>query len=139
QWPADAPAEALSRLVRLLYGAHLMMMLLWTQERREETPATHGVLGMARDLLTLLGPGLAGPDLQLFFSQLDPLAGELLQHDPPPAVLTRAEAVLRTLFTSRRLLQPHDVCPQCYALHLSRVAHHILREQPVHMVLPAFP
>src|SRR5215204_68668 len=69
---ADRPdAEAARALARVLYGAHLALVLLWTQDRTPDFSATRGgidaccaLLGSASALLGMpeAGPALAGAD-----------------------------------------------------------------------------
>jgi pyoverdine/dityrosine biosynthesis protein Dit1 len=140
----DRPGAA-ATLTRLLYGAHLGLMLLWCQDRTPDTAAATAALDFARDTLAFLVPFLAvaeaGPALERF----DGIFRPLLEPEDDVGVAERATAVLRCLFRHRRLLPgtagpcAASPCPACLALHLPKVKYFLRAGQPLHCVLPAFP
>ncbi|HWG48023.1 MAG TPA: isocyanide synthase family protein [Gemmataceae bacterium] len=133
---ADRPATDADTLVRALYGTHLALMLLWSQDRLPGSPAVHAALDLFRDLLALAGPLLAG--------RFDSIFRPLLEAPDEANIEARATTILRLLFRHRRLLPgatacAADPCPSCLALHLPRVKHFLRAGRPVHALLPAFP
>jgi pyoverdine/dityrosine biosynthesis protein Dit1/AcrR family transcriptional regulator len=152
--PSGATADLAPTLVRLLYAAHLAVVLLWTQDRTEDTHAARTALGWARDLLSLLGPACSAPGIEASAARLDSVLGALVEPPPDASATTLAEAILRCLFRHRRLLPgstcgallpptegggSRGPCGQCFALHLPQVRRFVTAGAPVHFVLPAFP
>jgi pyoverdine/dityrosine biosynthesis protein Dit1 len=140
---SDAGGHLVPTLVRLLYAAHLGLVLLWTQDRSEDTHAARQALGWARDLLTLLGPAFSAPEIVTGAARLDAVLGPMVEPPPDPNATLLAEAILRCLFRHRRLLPgsicAEEPCDQCFALHLPLVRRFVAAGAPVHFVLPAFP
>ncbi|MFD4402301.1 L-tyrosine/L-tryptophan isonitrile synthase family protein [Nocardia sp. NPDC058499] len=66
--------------------------------------------------------------------------GSSLHHSP----IEIAERILRMIFQRRRSAVPADPCvtqpcSQCFAPHLKKIVRQLEAEQPVHLVIPAFP
>jgi pyoverdine/dityrosine biosynthesis protein Dit1 len=158
---SDAPpAERTAPLVRFLYAAHLMCILLAFQDQTPDRTLSADGVEFATDLAGLAArwfargkPGLVGrmvasvagvPDLGAVAERADRLAAALVEPPHDPAHYSLAESILRDLFRHRRL-QPGagkcaiDPCPQCLALHLPRVRAAITACEPIRLVLPAFP
>lgn len=142
----DAPADpaTAAALGRALYGAHLGLLLLWTQDRSPDGRATRAALDLATNLLRLGGPLAKTPPVAAQLRQTDGAFGSLLAPAADPQVDATAEAVLRALFRHRRLAPDAGACAarpcaRCLALHLPRVRRSVLRGDPVHLLLPAFP
>jgi len=131
-------------LIRTLYGIHLALLLLWTQDRTEDSASARNGLDLAHGLLALAGPFLAMPDAAMAFGRVDSVLAPLIEPAPDADATATAGHILRTLFRHRRL-QPGagecavDPCPQCLALHLPRVRRFVLAGEPIHLLLPAFP
>ncbi len=147
---ADRPPGDADALVRALYGTHLALMLLWSQDRLPGSPVVHAALDFFRELLTFAGPllaggtGAGGTGVSPVIARLDAVFRPLLEAPEDADVERQATAVLRSLFHHRRLLPgaaecAADPCPACLALHLPRVKHFVRAGQPVHALLPAFP
>lgn len=139
----DRPAGP-AALVRLLYGAHLALMLLWCQDRSPGTATALAALDLARDTLAFAGPFLALPDASPALGRLDGVLRPLLEPEEDAAVADRAADVLRCLFRHRRLAPDAgacavEPCPACLALHLPKVKYFVRAGRPLHFVLPAFP
>jgi pyoverdine/dityrosine biosynthesis protein Dit1/AcrR family transcriptional regulator len=133
--PADAA------LARALYGAHLAVLLLWTQDRSDGQTAARAAVDLAGDLVSkaLLLARLRGS-----LTKLDGVVAPLVEPPPDPDVTALAERVLRVVFDHRRL-QPGaracaaSPCAECFALHTPRVRRSVLLGEPIHLLLPAFP
>jgi pyoverdine/dityrosine biosynthesis protein Dit1 len=129
---------------RALYAAHLALLLLWTQDPSPGAEATRRALDLAGDLIEAadsLPAKLLGRGIQ---SRVDAIVGPLVEPKPDVAATKLAERILRNLFRHRRLQEDagdcaKDPCPSCLALHLPLVRRFVRAEEPVHVVLPAFP
>jgi pyoverdine/dityrosine biosynthesis protein Dit1 len=136
---AEGPAQ-----LRMLYGAHLALMLLWTQDRSPESVAANGALDLTCDLLSLSGQVGWLPNVQQMLAKIDGITTALVEPEPDPAHTELARTILRQLFRHRRL-QPDagacadDPCDQCFALHLPKVRRFVMAGEPIHLLLPAFP
>src|SRR5262249_17873337 len=138
---SDRPADA-GTLTRACYAAHLGLMLLWCQDRSADSRSAFAALDFARDLLAFAGPFLALPEAAPTAARLDGVFGPLLAPADDAATGERATAILRTLFRHRRLatdMCAASPCPQCFALHLPKVKYFVRANQPLHLILPAFP
>jgi pyoverdine/dityrosine biosynthesis protein Dit1/AcrR family transcriptional regulator len=140
---SDRP-EAAASLVRLLYGAHLGLMLLWCQDESPGSAAATAALDFARDTLAFAVPFLAVPESAPALARVDSIFRPLLEPEADASVAERAAAVLQCLFRHRRLLPDAgpcaaNPCPACLALHLPRLKYFLRAGQPIHCVLPAFP
>jgi pyoverdine/dityrosine biosynthesis protein Dit1/AcrR family transcriptional regulator len=144
QGATDRPAQDSEAVIRLLYGTHLALLLLWCQDRSSETHATTAALDLVRDLLRFAVALVGTSDGAGAAQRLDGIFQPLLEPGDDPAVTEQAEAVLRTLFRHRRLgptagdCATHP-CPQCLALHLPKVKYFLRAGRPIHFLLPAFP
>ena len=136
--PPDEPAVA-----RLLYGVHLLLIVLWTQD-----PALpRGALGLFGELLTAGGPYLSFPPVAARVSALDALFGGRLASvgaDVAGAsageVDARARVLIeRLMYRRRRLSGPEAATPAALAPHLPVVVEAIRAGRPLQLVLPAFP
>lgn len=152
--------EAVPRLTRTLYGAHLALMLLWTQDRTPDSNATRSAIDLVSNLLGMAGQFLWLPNVGATLAEIDHVLAPLLEPPPEDAAQTEtAKNILRTLFRYRRL-QPgggggeggagaaasssssscaESPCEQCLALHLPKVRRFVVNQEPVHFLLPAFP
>ena len=141
----DRPAaDAVEPLARALYGLHLGLLLVWTQDATPGARATAAALDLARDLLAMAGPLLATPMARFALERVDGVARPFLGAATDPAATATAGEVLRRLFRHRRLLPGAGACGEtpcdrCLALHLATVRRSVLAGEPVHLVLPAFP
>jgi len=154
------PSERTPPLVRFLYAAHLMCILLALQDQTPERKLSADGVEFAADLAGLAtrwfargqpGPvarlmaSFAGlPDFGAMAERADRLAATLIEPPHDSAHYSLAENILRDLFRHRRL-QPgagkcsQDPCPQCLSLHLPRVRAAMSAGEPIQLVLPAFP
>src|SRR5262245_2249120 len=140
---SDRPADA-GAITRALYGAHLALMLLWCQDRSPESRSATGALDLARDLLGFVAPFLAQPEAAPSVARLDGVFGPLLSPLVDESVAERATAILRSLLRHRRVFPAARPCAahpcgQPFALHLSKVKYSVRAQQPLHLILPAFP
>ena len=129
--------------VRSLYAMHLALMLLWTQDRSDDSKATRAAIDLVRDLLSLSGrlawlPGAGSP-----FERFDEIAAPLIEPAPDCAQAAISRKILEQLFQHRRLETAGPCaerpCEQCFALHLPRVLRFVSANEPIHFLLPAFP
>lgn len=152
---APSPAEA-PRLARLLYAAHLLCVLLATQDRTPDKSATAEGVAFVAELAGLAarkGPGPLGrwlasmaglPDLGGVADRAGRLAGSIVEPPGDRARHTLAENLLLDLFRHRRLLPgagpcAKEPCPRCLDLHLPKAGAAIAAGEPIRLVLPAFP
>ncbi|HVF51627.1 MAG TPA: L-tyrosine/L-tryptophan isonitrile synthase family protein [Pyrinomonadaceae bacterium] len=141
---SDRPLVQTHALARTLYGAHLALLLLWTQDRTHDTRATRSALKLVGDLLQVSAPLLLLPNFQEQLSRLDDVFAPLVEPEPDSAQTQLAREILLKLFRFRRLQTgagacAENPCEQCLALHLPKVRHFIMRGEAVHFLLPAFP
>jgi pyoverdine/dityrosine biosynthesis protein Dit1/AcrR family transcriptional regulator len=129
---------------RSLYGLHLALMLLWTQDQSEDSRATRAAIDLVGDLLSLSGRLSWLPNFKNSLAKLDEIAAPLVEPPPDPGINELSISILRRLFRYRRL-QPgagkcaENPCEQCLALHLPRVRRFVGAGEPIHFLLPAFP
>jgi pyoverdine/dityrosine biosynthesis protein Dit1/AcrR family transcriptional regulator len=141
---SDRTEASVPALARALYGAHLALVLLWTQDRSPDSSATRSAIEAFCNLLASATPLLMLPGSESLLAGADKLLAPLLEAEPDAAHNATAERILRTLFRHRRL-QPgagacaDDPCEQCLGLHLSKVRRFVVNNEPVHLLLPAFP
>jgi pyoverdine/dityrosine biosynthesis protein Dit1/AcrR family transcriptional regulator len=141
---SDRPAASAPALARVLYGAHLALVLLWTQDRTPDFAPTRAAVEAFCGLLASASPLLALPHAAAALAGADHVLAPLLEPEPDAGQAATAERILRTLFRHRRL-QPgagacaEDPCEQCLGLHLPKVMRFVARDEPVHLLLPAFP
>jgi pyoverdine/dityrosine biosynthesis protein Dit1 len=141
---SDRPAGSTAALTRVLYGAHLALMLLWCQDRTPDTATAIAALDIARDTLAFAVPFLGFPQAGPALARLDGIFRPLLEPVEDGAFTEQATAILRSLFHHRRLSPDAgpcatEPCPACLALHLPRVKYFLRAGQPIHFLLPAFP
>jgi len=143
---SDRPDEAshARALARALYGVHLGLILLWTQDRTTEGSATDRVIELVQEIVTMAAPLMLMPMLGGLIDRIDAALSPWIAPSPDAAHTEDAKHVLRALFRHRRLLPgaeacAADPCEQCLALHLPKVRRFIAAGQPIHFVLPAFP
>lgn len=135
--PED-PEEA-ARLARLLYGTHLAIVLVWTQDTDDANPRSKAAVEAAvaglgfYPMLAMVGK----EQLQCF----DQLFGDELINPVGEDQATVVEAILKLIFVRRRLLQGEawPASEVALALHRPAIASAVAANEPVHLVLPAFP
>ena len=136
---AQGVEESPGELVRLLYRLHLGLTWIWLKEPR----LYPGLLAASKAMLTLSSPLLPYHPVQSILKSADRFSGALAApHDLQWDAL--AEKICRRIFLRRRLLGGNlacsqEPCPQCLAPHLAKIQVFLDREEPIHMVLPAFP
>ncbi len=157
----DAPQpEQVGELVNLLYFMHLGLIFLFLQDQRDDPQYMENGLELSRDLIaiarkTILRSGspwllnqvasLAGlPQPEKMRQRIDRLVKDFIHPPHDSAHFSKAESILRELFLFRRLQPGAEACaaspcPQCLALHLPKVRHVLGTDEPVQLVLPAFP
>lgn len=141
---SDRPEAAVPVLTRGLYGAHLALLLLWTQDRSPDFAATRSAIDLFCKLLETAAPLLWLPNADSMLAGFDSVLAPLLEPPPDAAQTATSERILRTLFRHRRL-QPgagacaESPCAQCLGLHLPKVRRFVVNNEPVHFLLPAFP
>lgn len=131
-------------LMRSLYGLHLGLMLLWTQDQSPGSQATRAGIDFIGDLLALSGRLSWLPNFKSSLARLDDIAAPLIEPGPDPATNELSIAILRQLFRHRRLQTGagecvDNPCAQCLALHLPKVRRFVRAGEPIHFLLPAFP
>lgn len=140
---SDRPeADASRALARVLYGAHLALVLLWTQDRTPDFSATRSAIEAFCNLLASASSLLWLPQAGLALAGTDKILAPLLEPEPDAAQTATAERILRTLFRHRRLHAgacAEQPCEQCLGLHLPKVRRFVVNHEPVHLLLPAFP
>jgi pyoverdine/dityrosine biosynthesis protein Dit1 len=134
----DAPApREVAELARLLYGAHLGFVLLWLESEPGRIDDLVELGREAARFLVLFGQN-ASPESR---ARIERLFGGRVPAPVGEDVDARSRAILRRAFLRRRVHA--DVRPEpseaAYALHLPRVRAFVERDEPVQIVLPAFP
>lgn len=134
-----APAQA-----RSLYGAHLALMLLWTQDQTPDALATRTALDLVCDLLSISRRLSWLPNFKNTFARLDAISAPLVDPAPDASQTELSINILHQLFQHRRLQADagtcaENPCERCLALHLPKVRRFVIAEEPVHFLLPSFP
>lgn len=137
----DAPPDA-ARLAGLLYGVHLALVLLWTQD--EDGRMARAAVGLCRELLEMAGPLLAMPMMTERLGRLDAVFGDRLSPVVSADVERRSRWLLARLMRHRRLLPGAVVTggeptEEELSLHLPLIRAALAGESPIELVLPAFP
>ncbi len=132
----DAPADA-AKLSRLLYGVHLAIVLLWTQDA--DGRMARAMVAVCRELLLPLLPVLSAPPMS---DRLNEVLGDRFEAVATADVERRARWVLMRLMHHRRLLPGVPEGPpgeEALAPHLPLVRAALIENRPLEFVLPAFP
>ncbi len=136
---SDAPPNPVE-LATLLYGLHLTLILLWTQD--DDGKMARATVALVRDLLGGMGPLLALPPLADATARLGAIFGDRLAPVVPEDVDRRARFILGRVMSRRRLLGSEpDAEPTEVELapHLPLVRAALAAERPLELLLPAFP
>jgi pyoverdine/dityrosine biosynthesis protein Dit1/AcrR family transcriptional regulator len=134
----DAPSrDECARLARMLYGVHLLLVLLFLQDEDPKAKTARGAIGLARAALSLGGPLIAGP----LGAHVDALFGRAFGTSRALAAGETAGLVLERIFRRRRVLPGIATEPSegARALHLPRVQSFVDAGERIQLVLPAFP
>jgi len=136
----DAPKRAEDRaaLARILYGLHLSLVLLWTQDG--EGDLARKLVGLAREAIGKGIPFLLLPPIRARLHQVDAVFGSRLVSAVGADAQERADILLTRLMRHRRVLPgvgPVDA--RAKAPHLDRVLAAIAQDRPLELVLPGFP
>ena len=130
-------------LTRSLYGLHLALMLLWTQDQTPDAVATNAAIDLVCDVLALSGRLSWLPNFKNTLARFDQVAAPLVAAVPDETHTELSTKILRQLFRYRRLQSSgscaQDPCEQCLALHLPKVRRFVAAGEPIHFLLPAFP
>lgn len=148
QGATDAPAPELRpALARSLYAAHWGLLLLHLLDRSPEGAATGQALDMLSAGLSLASPQLGSFLAPLLLGQVSQLVEQFLQL--APADFDQARQVIKLVMLHRKVLEGDEAthsagcaaepCAQCLSLHLPRLQYFIRQQQPIHLILPAFP
>lgn len=132
------------KLTRSLYGLHLALMLLWTQDQTEDSKSTRAAIDLISDLLSLSGRLSWLPNFKNSLAKLDEIAAPLVEPETDASVTELSTTILKQLFRHRRLQSDagtcaENPCEQCLALHLPRLRRFVRAGEPIHFLLPAFP
>jgi len=141
---SDAPKTGGPEMVRTLYGAHLALMLLWTQDRTAENAATRNAIDFVCKMLAVSGRISWMPGLKDTLEALHSAVAPFVEPEPDNHATELATRILRRLFRHRRLHGADkecakNPCDQCLALHLPKLRGFIIAGQPIQLLLPAFP
>ena len=133
-----------TEIVRSLYAAHLVLMLLWCQDRSPEAAATRAAVDIVCDLLSLSGKLSWLPNFNKTLGRLETISAQFVDPSPQPKQTQLSIDILKTLFRHRRLQNgagncADNPCEQCLALHLPKVRRCIAAGEPIHFLLPGFP
>ena len=133
-----------AEVVHSLYAAHLVLMLLWSQDRSPDAVATRAAIDIICDVLSLSSKLSWLPNFNKTLDKLETVSAQFVE--PPPATeqTQLSIEILKTLFRHRRLQDgagrcAENPCEQCLGLHLSKVRRSIGAGEPIHFLLPAFP
>lgn len=136
----DAPKESKDRaaLGRLVYGIHLLLVLVWTQD--VEGRLAREVLGVACKVLKGAVPLILLPPIKGPLDRLDAAFGDRLTGAVTADVEERSRILALRLLRHRRVLpgvgDPDDAAA---APHLVRIRAAVAEDRPLELVLPAFP
>lgn len=140
---ADRPQRGAPELGHALYTIHLAILLLWTQDMTPDGRATRAAVAAVGEFLSLVGPGLDTAIAAHAIARAGTIAEAVTAAPPPPAVEATAQAVLDRLLRDRRLLPGSSCdaapCARCRDMHLPLLRALVATDEPIHLVLPAFP
>ena len=131
-------------VVHSLYAAHLVLMLLWSQDRSTGAAATRAAIDIICDVLSLSSKLAWLPNFNKTLDKLETVSAQFVEPPPSPEQTQLSIEILKTLFRHRRLQDEagrcaDDPCEQCLGLHLPKVRRCIGAGEPIHFLLPAFP
>src|SRR6185312_4515937 len=106
----NAPAKEAEAMTRTLYGLHLAIMLLWTQDRTEDSKSTRAAIDLVSNLLSLTNKLSWLPNYKGSFAKFDEIAAPLVEPSPDESLNERAIEILRLLFRHRRLQPDSGSC-----------------------------
>jgi L-tyrosine isonitrile synthase len=141
----DAPGGgvAAAELAQVLYGLHLVLVLVWSQDRTDGAVLADSALQLVGELVRFGAPLLASPRLPRSIGErLHALSAGLLgvaRADHGAQGLARR--IVERIFRRRRSYGMIGGEPSAAALapHVARVVDFVTRGEPVELVLPAFP
>jgi pyoverdine/dityrosine biosynthesis protein Dit1 len=133
-----------TEVVHSLYAAHMVLMLLWTQDRSPDAAATRAAIDLVCDFLSLSGKLSWLPNFNKSLGKLETISAQFVEPSPEPEQTQLATEILKRLFRLRRLQDGagscvENPCEQCLGLHLPKVRRCIGAGEPIHFLLPAFP
>ncbi len=139
---ADGAPPEPAKLAGLLYGVHLAIVLLWTQD--DDGRMARAAVGLCRELLEMAGPLLALPMMAERLGRLESVFGDRLSPVVSADVERRSRWLLARLMRHRRLLPGAVVTEgepteEQLALHLPLLRKALSGASPIELVLPAFP
>lgn len=129
----DVPPDPMS-LTRTLYAAHLALILLWTQRNDVGAiVALAGDVGRWLPMFVAMAPPAVAARVEGLLG--DRLPGHHGDHE------ATARVILGRIFRRRRVHSDVDGPPSeaAHAVHLPRVLDFLRRQEPIQLVLPAFP
>lgn len=133
-----------AEVVHSLYAAHLVLMLLWSQDRSPDAVATRAAIDIICDVLSLSSKLSWLPNFNKTLDKLETVSAQFVEPAPPREQTQLSIEILKTLFRHRRLQDgagrcAEKPCEQCLGLHLPKVRRSIGAGEPIHFLLPAFP
>lgn len=134
------PPEEGARLARLLYGVHLLLVLLFIQAPEPEARLAWEALELASGALAA-GELVLGLMASAVGLRMDELFGRMLGTSRVATPSETSRRLLERILRRRRVLPgtPNEPSEAARALHLPRVQAFIDAGEPVQLVLPAFP
>ena len=133
-----------TEVVHSLYAAHMVLVLLWSQDRSPDAAATRAAIDIVCELLSLSNKFSWLPNFNKTLGKLETISAQFVEPSPEPEQNQLATEILNRLFRHRRLQDgagncAEDPCEQCLGLHLPKVRRCIGAGEPIHFLLPAFP
>ena len=141
---SDKPNKNADLLTRNLYGAHLLLMLLWTQDQSDDSSSTRAAIDLASNLFSMSSMLAWMPQVKSNIELIDQISAAFVEPTANPQDNAVASKILQHIFKHRRL-QPGaggcalNPCDSCFALHLPKVRRFVANGESVHLLLPAFP
>ncbi len=135
----DAPPDPV-RLATTLYAAHLALVLLWSQD--SDGRMARRALALATELLGSAGPLLAAPIVAAQLGRIEEVFGDRLSPVVTVDLERHARWVVNRLMDQRRLLPGRADGPlteEELAPHLPLVRESLRHDEPISLLLPAFP
>jgi pyoverdine/dityrosine biosynthesis protein Dit1/AcrR family transcriptional regulator len=141
---SNAPsARDVRRWTRLLYGAHLALILLWMVDGSDQQKTTNKAIEAAESLIKKGRSVLLRPFIGAFLDRFNTVFSELFASVDLADSDERVEILLQRLFRRRRLQNglPPDTSPSdaVLALHRPRMQAFVKNGEAITLVLPAFP
>lgn len=144
---SSKPAKSREDLKKILYLIHVGLVFLWFQDVSPNQIKTYKSLDSVARLMAKMETFLRFPGVGFLLGEISAVLNPILDLSEENKTRETGIAILKKIFLHRRLLSGSEgcagcqakPCSQCFAFSLGRLKYFILKKQPIHFILPAFP